>query len=99
MAVMIYQFQKEIQSMQLSADTLSPMPIELDPEEPTFQEVQNSKVAKEQGKPLLLEEAMSSITETKYLSGEDYVLEMNKMSKWFTESNGTLGFMFVACII
>ena len=99
MAVMIYQFQKEIQSMQLSADTLSPMPIELDPEEPTFQEAHNSEIAKEQGKPLLLEEAMSSITETKYLSGEDYVLAMNKMSKWFTESNGTLGFMFVACII
>ena len=98
MAVMIYQFQKEIQSMQLSADTLSPMPIELDPEEPTFQEAHNSEIAKEQGKPLLLEEAMSSITETKYLSGEDYVLEMNKMSRWFTESNGTLGFMFVACI-
>ena len=99
MAVMIYQFQEEIQLMQLSADTLSPVPIELDPEEPTFQEVENSEVAKEQGKPLLLEEAMSSITETKYLSGEDYVLEMNKMYRWFTESNGTLGLMFVASIL
>ena len=42
---------------------------------------------------------MSSIEDIKYLSGEDYILEMNKMSTWFTESNGTLGFMLVANIL
>ena len=36
MAVMIYQFQDEIKTMKLSADTLSPVPIELDPKEPEF---------------------------------------------------------------
>ena len=36
MAVMIYQFQDEIQSMQLNADTLSKIPIDLDPKEPAF---------------------------------------------------------------
>ena len=43
MAVMIYQFQDEIQTMQLNADTLSPVPIELDPQEPQFQEVEKMK--------------------------------------------------------
>ena len=99
MAVMIYQFQDEIQSMQLSADTLSPIPIEIDPKEPDFYSVTKREIAKEQGKPLLLEEAMSSIEDTKYLSGEDYILEMNKMDTWFTESNGTMGFMLVASIL
>ena len=61
--------------------------------------IQKGEVAKEQGKPLLLEKAMSSIEDTKYLSGEDYILEMNKMSTWFTESNGTLGFMLVASVL
>ena len=98
MAVMIYQFQDEIQSMQLNADTLSEIPIELDPKEPDFYSVRKGEIAKEQDKPLLLEEAMSSIEDTKYLSGEDYILEMNKMNTWFTESNGTLGFMLVASI-
>ena len=42
---------------------------------------------------------MSSIEDTKYLSGEDYILEMNKMNTWFTESNGTLGFMLVGNIL
>ena len=36
MAVMIYQFQEEIKTMQLCADTLSPVPIELDATEPDF---------------------------------------------------------------
>ena len=89
MAVMIYQFQEEIKTMKLSADTLSPVPIELDPKEPGFYSVKKGEVAKEQDKPLLLEEAMASIEETKYLSSEDYILEMNKMNTWFTESNGT----------
>ena len=39
MAVMIYQFQDEIQSMQLSADTLSPIPIEIDLKQPGFYSV------------------------------------------------------------
>ena len=65
MAVMIYQFQDEIQSMQLNADTLSEIPIELDPKEPDFYSVKKGEVAKEQDKPLLLEEAMSSIEDTK----------------------------------
>ena len=99
MAVMIYQFQDEIQSMQLSADTLSPIAIEIYPKEPDFYSVTKGEIAKEQGKPLLLEEAMSSIEDTKYLSGEDYILEMNKMNTWFTESNGTMGFMLVASIL
>ena len=42
---------------------------------------------------------MSSIEKTKYLSGEDYILEMNKMDTWFTESNGTLGFMLIVSIL
>ena len=99
MAVMIYQFQEEIKKMQLSVDTLSPVPIELDPTEPDFYSVEKGKVSKEKGKPLLLEEAMSSIEDTKYLSEEDYILEMNKMSTWFTESNGTLCFMLAASIL
>ena len=99
MAVMIYQFQEEIKTMKLSADTLSPVPIELDPKEPGFYSVKKGEVAKEQDKPLLLEEAMASIEETKYLSSEDYILEMNKMNTWFTESNGTMGFMLVASIV
>ena len=99
MAVMIYQFQEEIKTMKLSADTLSPVPIELDPKEPGFYSVKKGEVAKEQNKPLLLEEAMASIEETKYLSSEDYILEMNKMDTWFTESNGAMGFMLVASIV
>ena len=99
MAVMIYQFEDEIQSMELSADTLSPVPIELDPEEPTFQEVEKDKIAKQQGKPLLLEEAMSSIVDTKYLTGEDYILEMNSLDTWFTELNGIFGFILVASVL
>ena len=43
--------------MQLSADTLSSVPIELDPTEPGFYLVEKGEVAKEQGKSLLLEEA------------------------------------------
>ena len=42
---------------------------------------------------------MASIEKTKYLSIEDYILEMNKMNTWFTESNGTMGFMLVASIV
>ena len=42
---------------------------------------------------------MSSIEDIKYLSGEDYILEMNIMSTWFTEFHGTLGFMLVANIL
>ena len=99
MAVMIYQFQDKIQSMQLSADTLSPIAIEIDPKEPDFYSVTKGEIAKEQRKSLLLEEAMSSIEDTKYLSGENYILEMNKMNTWFTESNGTMGFMLVANIL
>ena len=87
MAFMIYQFQKEIKTMQFGADTLSLVPIELDPTEPDFNCVEKGQVAKEQRKFLLLQEAMSSNEDTKYLSGEDYILEMNKMSTWFTESN------------
>ena len=85
--------------MQLNADTLSEIPIGLDPKEPYFYLAEKSEIAKDKGKPLLLEEAMSSIKDTKYLSGEDYILEMNKMNNWFTESNGTIGFMLVASII
>ena len=85
--------------MELSADTLSPVPIELDPEEPTFQEVEKDKIAKQQGKPLLLEEAMSSIVDTKYLTGEDYILEMNSVDTWFTELNGIFGFILVASVL
>ena len=85
--------------MQPNADTLSEIPIDLDPKEPDFYSVKKGEIAKEQDKPLLLEEAMSSIEDTKYLSGEDYILEMNKMNTWFTESNGTLGFMLVASIL
>ena len=99
MAVMIYQFEDEIQSMELSADTLSPVPIELDPDEPAFQEAEKDRIAKQQGKPLLLEEAMSSIADTKYLTGEDYILEMNSVDTWFTESNGIFGFILVASIL
>ena len=99
MAVMIYQFQDEIQSMQLNADTLSEIPIDLDPKEPDFYAVKKGEIAKEQDKPLLLEEAMSSIEDTNYLSEEDYILEMNKMNTWFTKSKGTLGFMVVASIL
>ena len=95
----MYQFQEEIKTMQLCADTLSPVPIKLDYTKPGFYLVEKGEVAKEQGKPLLLEEAMSSIEDTKYLLGEDYILEMNKVSTWFTESNGTLGFMLVASIL
>ena len=99
MAVMIYQFEKEIQTMQLSADTLSPVPIELDPDEPTFQEAEKDKIAKQQSKPLLLEEAMSSIVDTKYLTGENYILEMNDVDTWFTDSNGIFGFILVASVL
>ena len=99
MAVMIYQFQEEIKTMKLSADTLSPVPIELDPKEPGFYSVKKGEIAKEQDKPLLLEEAMASIENTKYLSSEDYILEMNKMNTWFTESNRTMGFMLVVSIV
>ena len=99
MAVMIYQFEDEIQSMELSADTLSPVPIELDPDEPAFQEAEKDRIAKQQGKPLLLEEAMSSIVDTKYLTGEDYILEMNSVDTWFTESNGIFGFILVASVL
>ena len=95
MAIMIYQFQEEIKTMQLSADTLSLVPIELDPTEPDFYSVEKCEVAKEQGKPLLLEEAMSSIEDTKYLSGE----EMNTMSRWCTESNEILGFMLLTSML
>ena len=42
---------------------------------------------------------MSSIQDTKYLSGEDYILEMNKMNTWFTELDGTMGFMLGATIL
>ena len=87
MAVMIYQFEDEIQTMQLSVDTLSPVPIELDPDEPAFQEAEKDKIAKQQGKPLLLEEAMSSIKDTKYLTGEDYVLEMNSVDTLLCSRN------------
>ena len=50
-------------------------------------------------KPLLLEEAMSSIVDTKYLTGEDYILEMNSVDTWFTESNGIFGFFLVASVL
>ena len=58
-----------------------------------------TEIAKQQGKPLLLEEAMSLIVDTKYLTGEDYILEMNSVDTWFTESNGIFGFILVASIL
>ena len=96
---MMYQFEDEIKTMQLSADTLSPVPIDLDPDEPTFQEAEKDKIAKQQGKLLLLEEAMSSIVDTKYLTGEDYILQMNDVDTWFTDSNGIFGFILVASVL
>ena len=42
---------------------------------------------------------MSSIVDTKYLTGEDYILEMNSLDTWFTESNGIFGFILVASVL
>ena len=85
--------------MQVSADTLSLVQIKLDPDEPTFQEAEKDKIAKQQGKPLLMEEAMSSIVDTNYLTGEDYILEINSVDTWFTDSNGIFGFILIGSVL
>ena len=100
MAVMIYQFNKQLDNLTLKGDYLSLKPTNLDPVEPEFKKISKIDIAKRRNKPLLLEEAMTSVGENvKYLTGEDYNLAMNTLDSWFTEDNSILGFMFVACIV
>ena len=100
MAVMSYQFKDKVKKLNLTANSLMKVPIELDPVEPVLQTVKSSEVAKSRkGKPLLLKDAMTAVDQVKYLTGEDYTMDMNKLYNWFTGDNSIFGFMFIACLV
>ena len=100
LAVMIYQFKKELDNSSLTSLTLLSKPLDLDPIEPKSIKVTEDDILPEIGlEPLAMEKAMKNYEDTRYKSHIDYMLDLNNLETWFTGDNSVFGAMFVGCIL
>ena len=99
MAVMIYQFQEELNRQRINDKSLFRKPLPLDPEEPNIIVEEDPDILDEEIPSVNMADAMESFLERKYASKEDYAVAMTEPGNWFNGENGWLAFVAIGSII